>query len=211
MTTLKEKVFSRITNDFQVMTLETFTQLDLLSQMMDNNHDEELYARITKNELIIDSLEVKIRTEVINTIVLYTPRASNLRMIIAYYDMTAYLERIGDLVLNLANFLRRADLNDPIMCSFKSDLRTMLDTASLMARNAMKAFTESEPDIAKNVIDLDEKVDTLFYNITRQLPKKYSGMSLSEQEMTDILVISSMAYNIERIGDHATNIAEAAV
>lgn len=211
MATLKEKVFSRITNDFQVMTIETFTQLELLSKMMDDNQDEQLYESIRNNELIIDSLEVKIRTEVINTIVLYTPRASNLRMIISYYDMASYLERISDLVLNIANFLKRANIEDPIFLDFKPDLRLMLDTAVLMAKNALKAFTESEPEIAKDVIELDDKVDSLFYRITQELPKQYCNRQLSEQEMTDILTISSIAYNIERIGDHSTNIAEAAV
>lgn len=211
MPTLKEKVFSRITNDFQVMTIEAFTQLDLLSKMMDNNQDETLYNSISNNELIIDSLEVKIRTEVINTIVLYTPRATNLRMIISYYDMTAYLERIGDLVLNIANFLKRANLKDPIFIHFREDLKLMLDTVVLMAKNALKAFTESEPEMAKDVIELDDKVDSLFYRISQELPKLYNNKQLSEQEITDILIINSIAYNIERIGDHSTNIAEAAV
>lgn len=211
MPTLKEKVFSRITNDFQVMTIEAFTQLDLLSKMMDNNQDETLYNSISNNELIIDSLEVKIRTEVINTIVLYTPRATNLRMIISYYDMTAYLERIGDLVLNIANFLKRANLKDPIFIHFREDLKLMLDTVVLMAKNALKAFTESEPEMAKDVIELDDKVDSLFYRISQELPKLYNNKQLSEQEITDVLIINSIAYNIERIGDHSTNIAEAAV
>ncbi|MGL5788622.1 MAG: phosphate signaling complex PhoU family protein, partial [Bacteroidales bacterium] len=199
MPTLKEKVFSRITNDFQVMTIETFAQLDLLRKMMDNNLDEQLYTTIQNNELIIDSLEVKIRTEVINTIVLYTPRATNLRMIISYYDMTAYLERIGDLVLNIANFLKRANIQDPIFIYFKEDLNLMLETVVLMAKNALKAFTESEPEMAKDVIELDDKVDSLFYRISQELPKQYFNKQLSEQEITDILIINSIAYNIERI------------
>lgn len=211
MATLKEKVFSRITNDFQVLTIETFAQLELLSKMMDDNHDEQLYESIRNNELIIDSLEVKIRTEVINSIVLYTPRATNLRMIISYYDMTAYLERIGDLVLNIANFLKRANLEDPIYIHFREDLRLMLETVVLMAQNALKAFTESEPGMAKDVIELDDKVDSLFYRISQELPKLYCNRELTEQEITDILIINSIAYNIERIGDHSTNIAEAAV
>lgn len=211
MATLKEKVFSRITNDFQVMTIETFTQLELLSKMMDDNQDEQLYESIRNNELIIDSLEVKIRTEVINMIVLYTPRASNLRMIIAYYDMASYLERISDLVLNIANFIQRANIRGPLFLDFKAQLQLMLNTAVLMAKNALKAFTESQPELARDVIELDDKVDSLFYQITQELPKQYCNRQLSEQEMTAILTISSIAYNIERIGDHSTNIAEAAV
>ncbi|MGL4805261.1 MAG: phosphate signaling complex PhoU family protein, partial [Bacteroidales bacterium] len=131
--------------------------------------------------------------------------------IISYYDMTAYLERIGDLVLNIANFLKRANIQDPIFIHFKEDLNLMLETVVLMAKNALKAFTESEPEMAKDVIELDDKVDSLFYRISQELPKQYFNKQLSEQEITDILIINSIAYNIERIGDHSTNIAEAAV
>ena len=103
MPTLKEKVFSRITEDFQVLAKIVIRQLNLTKQLMDDNHKEEIYTEINNNERIIDSIEVKIRNEVINMIVLYSPRATNLRMIISYYDMTAYLERIGDLILNVSH------------------------------------------------------------------------------------------------------------
>ena len=82
MPTLKEKVFSRITEDFQVLAKIVIRQLNLTKQLMDDNHKEEIYTEINNNERIIDSIEVKIRNEVINMIVLYSPRATNLRMII---------------------------------------------------------------------------------------------------------------------------------
>ena len=107
MPTLKEKVFSRITEDFQVLAKIVIRQLNLTKQLMDDNHKEEIYTEINNNERIIDSIEVKIRNEVINMIVLYSPRATNLRMIISYYDMTAYLERIGDLILNVSHFMKK--------------------------------------------------------------------------------------------------------
>ena len=80
MPTLKEKVFSRITEDFQVLAKIVIRQLNLTKQLMDDNHKEEIYTEINNNERIIDSIEVKIRNEVINMIVLYSPRATNLRM-----------------------------------------------------------------------------------------------------------------------------------
>ncbi|MGL5787967.1 MAG: phosphate signaling complex protein PhoU [Bacteroidales bacterium] len=211
MMTLKEKVFSKITNDFQVMTIEVFSQLEMIREMMDDNTNEDVYTTIKNNELIIDSLEVKIRSEVINTIVLYTPRATNLRIIIAYYDMTAYLERIGDLSLNIANFLKQADIHNELFNAFKDKLRQMLDIVVSMAKNAIKAFTDSEPELARNVIEMDDEVDRHFYEIGQELPKMYASRQLLEQELTDILAINAISYNIERIGDHSTNIAESAV
>ena len=98
MPTLKEKVFSRITEDFQVLAKIVIRQLNLTKQLMDDNHKEEIYTEINNNERIIDSIEVKIRNEVINMIVLYSPRATNLRMIISLlrYDRLSRTDRRSD-------------------------------------------------------------------------------------------------------------------
>ena len=122
MPTLKEKVFSRITEDFQVLAKIVIRQLNLTKQLMDDNHKEEIYTEINNNERIIDSIEVKIRNEVINMIVLYSPRATNLRMIISYYDMTAYLERIGDLILNVSKKKKKMAVDDCLFTTYKKDL-----------------------------------------------------------------------------------------
>lgn len=211
MSTLKEKVFGEITNDFQVLTKMVMRQISLTRQLLENNEDEILYAEINNNERIIDSLEVKIRDEVINTIVLYSPRATNLRMIIAYYDMTAYLERIGDLILNISGFLKRIAIHDPLFGQYKKQLSKMIELAENMTQNAIFAFTCEDDKLARETIELDDSVDTIYHSITDSLQSEFAGQALSEQQLTDILSISSMAYNIERVGDNATNIAEAAI
>ncbi len=211
MDTLKEKVFHQITRNFQLMATEVFMQLDLLKQMMDDNSRSELYTTFNNNELIIDSLEVKMRTEVINTIVLYTPRATNLRIIISYYDIIAYLERIGDLALNVANFLKKIAIRETIFNQYRQELEEMLMIATKMTKNSIQAVIDGEVKLAKEMIEMDEQVDELFHRISHKLPKLHSGQSYSKQEMTDILSINSMIYNIERIADNSTNIGEAAI
>ena len=195
MPTLKEKVFSRITEDFQVLAKIVIRQLNLTKQLMDDNHKEEIYTEINNNERIIDSIEVKIRNEVINMIVLYSPRATNLRMIISYYDMTAYLERIGDLILNVSHFMKKIAVDDCLFTTY----------------NAIFAFTCEDIQLAKETIETDDQVDELHHFIGQHLPTQCFDKILSQQEVTDALCINSMAYNIERIGDNATNIAEAAI
>lgn len=211
MSTLKEKVFERITEDFTVLSKVVIKQINRLYQLAENNQQEELYADINNNERIIDSMEVKIRDEVINTIVLYSPRASNLRKIISYYDMTAYLERIGDLILNISGFLRKTDLHGELFTQYKSDLLNMLSLTEGMTQNAIFAFTCEDNQLAQETIERDDEVDNLHHSIGRGLQASCSGKILTEQQMTDALSINSMSYNIERIGDNATNIAEAAI
>ena len=177
----------------------------------DDNHKEEIYTEINNNERIIDSIEVKIRNEVINMIVLYSPRATNLRMIISYYDMTAYLERIGDLILNVSHFMKKIAVDDCLFTTYKKDLLKMLSLTESMTQNAIFAFTCEDIQLAKETIETDDQVDELHHFIGQHLPTQCFDKILSQQEVTDALCINSMAYNIERIGDNATNIAEAAI
>lgn len=211
MNTLKEKVLKRITDDFQVLTKIILKQMQILRQLPDDNLNPELYNEICNNERIIDSLEVKIRDEVINTIVLYSPRATNLRMIISYYDMTAYLERIGDLILNLSGFLRKIAVHEPCFMDYKKDLVNMLILTDRMTQNAIFAFTCEDGRLAKDTIESDNQIDALYHELGQRLQQQCSNKMLTEQEITDVLNINSMLYNIERIGDNATNIAEAAI
>lgn len=211
MATLKEKVLSRITEDFQVLSKVVIKQINLTKLLMEDNRNEELYSEINNNERIIDSLEVKMRDEVINTIVLYSPRATNLRMIMSYYDMTAYLERIGDLILNISGFLRKIAVHEPFFQSYKEKLLNMLALTEDMTQNAIFAFTCEDAELARNTIETDDQVDAFHHEIGKSLPLDCSDRTLSGQQMTDALSISSMSYNIERIGDNATNIAEAAI
>ena len=80
-----------------------------------------------------------------------------------------------------------------------------------MTRNSIQAFADSQTELAREVIEWDDQVDELFHRISRKLPDMHAENTLSVQDMTDILSVNSMAYNIERIGDNATNIAESAI
>ena len=96
MATLRDKFIQKIKEDFELLSVIVLRQTDNIITLSENNKNPELYDTINENEKIIDGLEIKIRDEVINSIVLYSPRASDSRKIISYHDMTAYLERIGD-------------------------------------------------------------------------------------------------------------------
>ena len=211
MNNFKDKILNRITDDFQVLSKIVLRQQHHIKSLLEDNKDAALYAEINNDERIIDSLEVKIRDEVINTIVMYNPRATNLRMIISYYDMTAYLERIGDLLLNISKFMQKADLQGKVFGNYKKTLSQMLAAAENMTQNAIFAFTCEDLQLAKDTIELDDQVDALHRSIRERLESEYAGKELSQQEIADVLSINSMSYNIERIGDNATNIAESAI
>lgn len=211
MNRLREKFFLRINQDFEVMSKIVIQQIHLTQRLMETNTLPEIYTEINNNERIIDSLEVKMRNEVIHTIVLYSPRAGDLRKIMAYYDMTAYLERIGDLLINISLFMKQVNTRGTIFPSYKNHISKLWATAENMVQNAIFAFTCVDNNLAKETIRLDDTVDTLHHELTKKLRTQHADKTLKEQQLTDILSLNSISYNIERIGDNATNIAEAAI
>lgn len=211
MTTIGEKITERISEDFQLLSKIAIKQINLTKKLIEDNRNADIHTEINNNERIIDSLEVKMRDEVINVIVLYSPRASYLRKIMSYYDMTTYLERIGDLLLNVSGFLKKTAVQDAIFTEFKESISKLLDTVEEMTQNAIFAFTCEDSSLAKSTIELDNKADQLHRDIIKKLQSCCAEKMVTEQDMTDALCISSMSYNMERIGDNATNIAEAAI
>lgn len=211
MTTIREKYLEKIKEDFEVLSTVVIQQMDLVFTLTESNKDPELHSKIEQNEVIIDGLEVKIRDEVINSIVLYCPRASDCRKIMSYHDMTAYLERIGDLLLNIADFLREVDLEGGLYSIFRKIVYEQLETVKKMTQNAIFAFTCEDENLAKEIIRTDDVVDKNHKEIIHGIPLHFVDKTVREQDLLDALSLSSMSYNIERIGDNATNIAEAAI
>ncbi len=211
MTTIREKYLEKIKEDFEVLSTVVIQQMDHVYTLTKSNKDTELHSTIEQNEVIIDSLEVKIRDEVINSIVLYCPRASDCRKIMSYHDMTAYLERIGDLLLNIADFLREVDPEGSLYTLFLKIIHEQLEIVKKMTQNAIFAFTCEDENLAKEIIRTDDIVDKNHKEIIHGIPLHFVGKTVKDQDLLDALSLSSMSYNIERIGDNATNIAEAAI
>ena len=102
MNRLKDTVLKPVGDQFDRLTELILRQLSITRQLLAGNSSAELRDELNRNESAIDGLEVSIRDEVVNVIVLHAPRASNLRIIMACYDTTSNLERIGDQATNIA-------------------------------------------------------------------------------------------------------------
>ena len=202
-----------IKEDFNVLNKVIARQVDLIQQLLNGVVEPDTYEHIEMNETIIDSLEVKIRSEVINGIILYTPRASEARRMFALHDMTSYLERVGDLLLNVAHFTRAIEPGNALYLQYADTLREMLSETYQMVADAVTSFFAGDSALSRRVISRDTHIDQLHYQINDSLPQALLDTELGPEieSIQASLAISSIAYNIERVGDNATNIAEAAI
>ncbi len=210
MKTIREEYLNRLTDEFKTMSDAVIEQLEIIHKQIKGESSEELFVKIKANEQLINQCEVKIREEIVNSIVLQSPRASDLRRLIAYFDMIGNLERTGDLLCGISK--RMSDLlkKDSIYELFKEDALKLFEMSNKMIQNAIFAFIQEDNDIANNVIRSDDFVDDLDIKIHKKL------LSITDKEkypdfFADSLNIERISYKLERIGDSATNIAEAVI
>ncbi len=213
MYTKKEQAIQEIMNSFNEMANLVLAQLNLIEKLMstrDKVKKKELTDTIKKNEKDIDSFEITISDQFINSIVLYQPLASDIRKLVAVYRMVLNLERIGDLVMNIMGTIKYVESTTEYR-SMSELLLNMLASGKIMVEKSLLSFVNSDADFAVWTIKNDPIVDEmnqklLINNISKaNISDKTKEMLISYADLKNIIT------NIERIADHATNIAEATI
>jgi len=208
---IKSKQLELLLNDFELLSKTAMIQMQIAGKLLHDNTIESLYEEAESNEIIMDRLEIKVREEVVFTIFQFNPIAADLRKIITYQDVTTNLERVGDMLLNIIHFLGETNLSSNEFESIHKKIEKMTGYASEMLRNAIFSFSNEDSHVAYKVIEEDDKVDRLFHEIAVSLQEAFAGRPLSIAEVQSIINANAISYNLERIGDSATNIAEAAI
>ena len=165
--------------------------------------DNALAIKVIDNDRIINTLDVEIDEESIRLIALKQPMAGDLRFITTAMKITTDLERMGDLAVNVAE--RALELNDEPLLKPYIDIPKMRSIAQRMTQDALDAFVRKDKRLARDVIIRDDEVDDLKHIVLHELA---SFMVRDPATVTRAMKISFIAQYLERIADHATNIAE---
>jgi phosphate transport system protein len=211
MVNIKTRQLDLLLNDFELLAKTTLMQLQITNKLLHDNSIEQLYEEAESNEIILDRLEIKVREEAVFTIFQFNPKAADLRKIITYQDVTTNLERVGDMLLNVIHFLRVTDFSRPGFEELKKKILKMMERVGDMLRNAIFSFSSENSEAAYHVIEEDDRVDELFHQISLYLQEEFEDRKLSKSEIRNMIHSNAISHNLERIGDSATNIAEAAI
>jgi phosphate transport system protein len=167
--------------------------------------DEEAARQVIVGDKAINDLEEAIDGECVRLIALYQPVAADLRQIMAADHIVAELERIGDLAVNIGE--ETLELSRPGARDFHPDLKRMADMVLAMLRQSLTAYLEANSGLARQVCKADNEVDDLNRRILTDLLE-----AMVEDEVIGFGQAQiSVARHLERVGDHATNIAEQVV
>jgi phosphate transport system protein len=158
---------------------------------------------VMDNDMVIDDAEVDIEEDCLKILALYQPVASDLRFIVAVLKMNSDLERIGDLAAHIAERAYFLAQQDPADLPF--DFAKMADLVQTMLKESLKALIDQDTALARHVIHQDHHVDQLH----RQFYGQAEAIALEDPSLIRLLFpCMTIARHLERIADHATNIAE---
>ncbi|MFO7297605.1 MAG: phosphate signaling complex protein PhoU [Pseudomonadota bacterium] len=166
--------------------------------------DPRLAEAVIESDKAIDRLEKEVDDQVVTMIALRQPLADDLRQVIAALRITSDLERIGDLAKNIAK-RALAISQEPYPKQLMSGLRNMGERALRQLKDVLDAYAERNSELALAVWRADEQIDAMYNSVFREL------LTYMMEDPRNIGLCTHLLFgakNIERIGDHTTNIAE---
>jgi phosphate transport system protein len=167
------------------------------------DHDEDKARIVVANDAKLDALEAEVDRLIVRIIALRAPMADDLREVIAALKISGVVERIGDYAKNIAKRVGQIERQakfEPLTL-----IPAMANIAQGMVRDVLNAYGARDAELAVEVIHRDEKLDNFYDSIFRNL---VAHMMENPATISSAAQLLFVARNLERIGDHATNVAE---
>jgi phosphate transport system protein len=165
--------------------------------------DDELARQVVERDKQLDELESETDAMAVRLIALRAPMADDLREIVAALKISGVIERIGDYAKNIAR--RVSEIEHRRRFEPLTLVPAMADVAAQMVHDVLTAYAARDPVLARDVIERDAKVDAFYDSIFRNL---VSHMMENPATISSAAQLLFVARSLERIGDHATNVAE---
>ena len=209
----KENAIQNILDHFENYANLILSQLSILEKVISSGSltiPEDLLKELNINEDKSDKFEVKLSEKIVDIIVLQKPVASDLRKLMACYQIVINLERIGDLVMDIVKFIPRIKESETYN-RMSEVIYNMLLVSVNMVQKSLLSFINNDKEFAIWTIRNDEVVDEMNHKLIRKAIAKSKLPDETQQLMFSFIHINSIISSIERIADHATNVAEASI
>ena len=165
--------------------------------------DPAVINKVLSGDEPINQLHIEVDNRCFRLLALHQPMATDLRAIVAAVKINTDLERVGDLAVNIAEARKRYIGHAPVKQLI--DIPQMGDIAQAMLRDALDAYVRRDTDLAHRVLSEDDRLDSLKTQVFRDLLTHMLQNQSTVEPSLDLILVSR---HLERIGDHATNVAE---
>ena len=167
------------------------------------DRDASVMTQVIKGDAELNGFHLEIDDRAFKLLALHQPMAGDLRTIVAALKINSDLERVGDLAVNIAEAAQRYVTHPPVKPLV--DIPRMAAVAQAMLHEALDAFVSRDITVAQQVLDRDDELDDLKNQVFRELLTYMIGEPRTVEPGIDLILVSR---HLERVGDHATNIAE---
>jgi phosphate transport system protein len=204
-----EKAHRHFIDELQVLKSRLLEMGDLATSRIDQAvagliaRDPQVLSRVIQDDEVVNDYQIELDDRCFKLLALRQPMATDLRLIMATTRITADLERVGDLAVNIAEAAVRYIQHPPVKPLI--DLPKMSDMAQRMLRDALSAFVSGDVALAADVLKRDDGLDDLKRQVFQDLMTHMLNNADLVPPALDLVLISR---HLERVGDHATNIAE---
>ena len=165
--------------------------------------DPAAIDKVLSGDEPVNQLHIEVDNRCFRLLALHQPMATDLRAIVAAVKINTDLERVGDLAVNIAEAGKRYIGHAPVKQLI--DIPQMGDIAQAMLRDALDAYVKQDSELATKVLNEDDRLDSLKAQVFRDLLTHMLQNQSTVEPSLDLILVSR---HLERIGDHATNIAE---
>jgi len=197
-----EKELELLKTNLEEMARYVENAINRISEAIETGN-MELAENIIKNDRSVNDMERSIESKCLSIITRQQPIAGDLRMVSAALKVVTDLERIGDHAADIAELLMRCDGVD--VKHFSKHLMPMIEASKKMVKDSVTTFLNSDTTMAQFVIDSDDIVDDLFNAVKLDI---ITALKNGEKNIDNCVDILMLAKYLEKIGDHAVNIAE---
>ncbi len=201
-----ERTIDSQLEDLKNLTVEMGGQVEKALQMVLHGiarRDLQQFLSVHKTEELINELQIKIDNACLEVLAKQGPVAKDLRFILSVIKINTDLERMGDQCVNIA-YIGKDVLARPNHISFQ-DTEVMAATVKNMVKAALDSFVQMNSTMAKDVLVMDDEIDRLKNKVVID---SITRMKIQPDQVENLLDLILIARNLERLGDHSTNIAE---
>ena len=168
------------------------------------SRDADLAEQVRKGDVTIDELDLIVKSDAARLLALRAPTAKDLRLVLSVMEISSHLERCGDYAKNIAKRTKAMSGSTAIVGTL-SDLGRMSSFVESMINDALDAFIQRDVAKARDIIERDAEADLIYNTLFRSL---LTHMMEDHKNIAVGMHLHFIAKNIERVGDHATGIAE---
>lgn len=207
----KDREFAQINTDLQILSAKVINLFMLTETLAANGWNDELSEKIPENEKSISCLKAELLEKIPRAALLFSPKAADLRKLVAYHDVTLLIEEIDDFLIAIVDSLKEINFSNPDYADFRTSMKKMLQSLRESANAAMYSFIwDSKPE-ALRILEKKTNIKQLATEITENIVASFQEIPLSGQQILDIITLNKMVYILEKIQSCVLNIAKSTV